>query len=539
MPTLTDKIFRRTSAVLKKLNMSGGGLTVTQIASSSSDTPEISPAPNSSSIEKIKKFIETFSGKFLFNPVGDEPRRLNTNRDDISGRSTLQRLRTDLKKGPVGWIEEMDSALASLLLAPQLTEQEGKEKAAIIADRLSSLNGGLSLLFNFKKVYGSHFFKKDESMLDSKEVTDFNEAVKLIAEKQPSQTAASSSQSEEIQLQDENTNVLVFNQARKEINDLMQGAMDSNQQAVQEILTKILNYLETREILFSRRILLCHLSGLSNPICDQYYIGGREDPLEKHGDIYPYYLRTLDSYLADFLQAISQQLSKTRSHLQAIDIIKLIQDFEIKATVLNDLLSKRYYMARKGAVLFLFYSAVVFALFGFVLALTTLAVSITAAALGIIASGVGTLALIGGLAAGCLLVALCLALPAWWMENQSRRNHEKKFFSTEVKIDDLNTMVEELGEALSDSEEKPVTTVESASVDQMQTASSEQSIEIDRQYIPGFQRNDKELEERISKTRQLVIERLLNNKNTFFAQNDAEKLQASCGDAPQIGVSAA
>ena len=540
MPTLTDKIFRRTSAVLKKLNMSGGGLTVTQIASSSSDTPEISPAPNSSSIEKIKKFIETFSGKFLFNPVGDEPRRLNTNRDDISGRSTLQRLRTDLKKGPVGWIEEMDSALASLLLAPQLTEQEGKEKAAIIADRLSSLNGGLSLLFNFKKVYGSHFFKKDESMLDSKEVTDFNEAVKLIAEKQPSQTAASSSQSEEIQLQDENTNVLVFNQARKEINDLMQGAMDSNQQAVQEILTKILNYLETREILFSRRILLCHLSGLSNPICDQYYIGGREDPLEKHGDIYPYYLRTLDSYLADFLQAISQQLSKTRSHLQAIDIIKLIQDFEIKATVLNDLLSKRYYSARGGIVHLLASIAFLPTTIGVLLGLTIIGASITLAALGIIAASAAFLGIFAGIAGGCLLLAGFLGLSIFLIEEEARFNHEKKFFSNKVKIDELNTLVEGLGETLtlSDSKEKPVTTVESASVDQMQTASSEQSIEIDRRYIPEFQRNDKELEERISKTRQLVIERLLNNKNTFFAQN-AEKLQASCGDAPQIGVSAA
>src|SRR3989338_9690220 len=121
------------------------------------------------------------------------------------------------------------------------------------------------------------------------------------------------------------------------------------------------------------------------------------------------------------------------------------------------------------------------------------------------ASGVTFLCL-GSIAAACLLVACTLVLSALLMEKEARLNHEKKFFSTEVKIDDLNTMVEELGEALSDSEEKPVTTAERADADQAQTRLE---IEIDRQYIPGFQRNDKELEERISKTRQLVIERLL------------------------------
>src|SRR3990167_4660181 len=532
MPTLTEPIFRRTFAVLRKLNTNGGSST--QPVSSSSDVPEISSVSNSP-IEKIKKFLKSFSKKFKFNLSEENCFKLSSDRIYRSNRSMLQMLRSDLKKGPVAWIDEIDSALASLLSAPQgMKEEEVKKaegKASKIADCLKLLNQKLSALDTFKKVYRNKF--DNGSVLSAKEINGFNEAVvKLIAEKRQPQIAISSSQSEEIQVQ--NANVLVFNEARKEINDLMKTEEGSGQ-IVKKGLTNILNYLETREGLFSQRILLCQLSGLSNPICDQYYIGGREDPLEKHGDIYPYYLRTLDSYLADFLQAISQQLSKTRSHLQAIDIIKLIQDFEIKATVLNDLLSKRYYMARKGAVLFLFYSAVVFALFGFVLALTTLAVSITAAALGIIASGVGTLALIGGLAAGCLLVALCLALPAWWMENQSRRNHEKKFFSTEVKIDDLNTMVEELGEALSDSEEKPVTTAERADADQAQTSLE---IEIDRQYIPGFQRDDNELKERISKTSKRVEERLLNNKNTFFSKN-AEELQTSHADVPQIRVSAA
>ncbi|EKD74716.1 MAG: hypothetical protein ACD_44C00356G0001 [uncultured bacterium] len=80
-----------------------------------------------------------------------------------------------------------------------------------------------------------------------------------------------------------------------------------------------------------------------------------------------------------------------------------------------------------------------------------------------------------------------------------------------------------------------MTTAESADADQAQTSLE---IEIDRQYIPGFQRDDNELKERISKTSQRVEERLLNNKNTFFSKN-AEELQTSHADVPQIRVSAA
>src|SRR3990167_668901 len=531
MPTLADNIFRRTFSALEKLN--------TKNESSSSEVSETSLTTNEKPLKRIKIFLETFSGKFNY----PEERLVYVSSDKYFVRTTLQILRSDLKEGPVYWIDEMDSALASLLL----TKGQETEKAETIKNSLSSLKERLGKIPCFRAAHVSdEVFRRnynedakifvEKCILSQQQIDDFNGAVAdLIAEKQRSQIATSSSQSEEIQVQNENENVLVFNKAKEKINALM---IDSKED-VRSILGSILKYLEEREVLFSRRVLLCQISGLSNNSYEQDYAGGRIDPMERKGSLYPYYLRSLDIYLADFLQAI--QLLKTRSRIEAIEIIKLIRDFEIKDTVLNDLLSKRHYvMASWGKTPMLVQIAIPIISLGICLGIALLLTLFLTGIGGVFfASGVTFLCL-GSIAAACLLVACTLVLSALLMEKEARLNHEKKFFSTEVKIDDLNTMVEELGETLtlSDSKEKPVTTVESASVDQMQTASSEQSIEIDRRYIPEFQRNDKELEERISKTRQLVIERLLNNKNTFFAQN-AEKLQASCGDAPQIGVSAA
>src|SRR3990167_6888687 len=401
MPTLTEPIFRRTFAVLRKLNTNGGSST--QPVSSSSDVPEISSVSNSP-IEKIKKFLKSFSKKFKFNLSEENCFKLSSDRIYRSNRSMLQMLRSDLKKGPVAWIDEIDSALASLLSAPQgMKEEEVKKaegKASKIADCLKLLNQKLSALDTFKKVYRNKF--DNDSVLSAKEINGFNEAVvKLIAEKRQPQIAISSSQSEEIQVQ--NANVLVFNEARKEINDLMKTEEGSGQ-IVKKGLTNILNYLETREVLFSQRILLCQLSGLSNKMCDNHYVGGRTDPLGSHGDIYPYYLRTLDTCLADFLKAVSLLLKK-HSPLEAVEIINLVRNFEIKATVLNDLLSKRYYSARGGIVHLLASIAFLPTTIGVLLGLTIIGASITLAALGIIAASAAFLGILAGIAGGCLLLA--------------------------------------------------------------------------------------------------------------------------------------
>ncbi|OGT75909.1 MAG: hypothetical protein A3G71_04260 [Gammaproteobacteria bacterium RIFCSPLOWO2_12_FULL_38_14] len=532
MPISPDVFFRRTSAVLRTLNTSEGSPSaISQLpASSSSQFPEVSDTPSEQSplevpvsspatpIEKIQAFLKDFSEKLRFKPLNDdECYYLCSDRRDLSSRSVLQRLRTDLKKGPVvGLVDQIDSALASLLLASQLTKEE-QDNASRIADQLASVNDELSKLKNFQDAHERDFFEKKKSLLDPGKVADFNQAVTdLIGEKSQPQTAISSSQAqaEETQVLKQNENKLVFNKARKEIDDLMK-KVDSDSQ-FGNTLTTILTYLKTREDLFSRRVLLCHLSGLSDPRCAGYYIEGVADPLEERGAIYPYYLQTLDGFLADFLEGISKKLDQLSTE-KVIDITALVRDFEIDTTVLNDLLSKRYYMARIGmtGVGFLFFGTVVLGLSGLVLGGTALITAIAAAALGMISSAVGILVILSIVAGACLLAALLPGLSALLMERESQRNHEKNFFSMEVKIEDLNTLVEGLGES-----PLVLSNENAASVDQAQTAPSKPEIKIDRRYIPKFQgRDDETLEARISKQRESVIAKFGDDRNTLFSSH--------------------
>ena len=133
----------------------------------------------------------------------------------------------------------------------------------------------------------------------------------------------------------------------------------------------------------------------------------------------------------------------------------------------------------------------------------------------IISSAVGILVILSIVAGACLLAALLPGLSALLMERESQRNHEKNFFSMEVKIEDLNTLVEGLGES-----PLVLSNENAASVDQAQTAPSKPEIKIDRRYIPKFQgRDDETLEARISKRRESVIAKFGDDRNTLFSSH--------------------